>query len=220
MALYGFTDSDLVKRSYGLNDEADRLKSEIKNLNSKIRILAIEAKDLSAKQAAWEISAQRKAQELAAVENAERERRQQRRVQLLSENWKAMRSIEFERYLQRVFEELGFAVNSTKVVGDQGIDLIVALGEWRIAIQVKGYFNSVSIGAVQEAHTGMHSYRCNGCVVITNSRFTPAAIELASKVGCAMVDENLLPMLVLGHIDVRSVCETAMIDGHRPSTVP
>ena len=200
-----------------MNDEADRLKSEIKNLDSKIRIVAIELKDLSAQQAAWEISTERIARELVAAENAERERRRQRRLQLLAENWKAMRSVEFEQFLERAFRELGYAVQTTKLAGDQGVDLIVALDAWRIAIQIKGYFNSVSIGAVQEVYTGMRCHGCNGCVVITNSRFTAAAIEVASRVGCAMVDEDSLPPLVLGHIDLRSLCQRAIArDGSGP----
>ena len=129
-----------------------------------------------------------------------------RRKVLLAENWKALRSVEFESFLARVFTELGYFVENTKVTGDQGIDLVVAYRGKRIAIQVKGYLNSVSNGAVQEAHTGMSYYNCDAAAVVTNSRFTPSAIDLASKIGCTLVDEDLLPQVILGKVDLWSLC--------------
>jgi hypothetical protein len=212
-ALYALRDTYLVRRSYSLSEEAFRLKADIKNNKSRIRILAFELEDLSAKEAEWRVAAERRARELAAAENAKWESQQFRRCQLLAENWKAMRSLEFEQFLERAFRELGYAVQTTKLAGDQGVDLIVASDAWRIAIQIKGYFNSVSIGAVQEVYTGMRCHGCNGCAVITNSRFTAAAIEVACTVGCAMVDEDLLPSLVLGKVDLRSLCENATARG-------
>lgn len=91
-----------------------------------------------------------------------------RRIELSEVNWKAMRAVEFEEFLERVFIELGYHVEKTKVTGDQGVDLVVIHRNKRIAIQVKGYVNSVSGGAIQEAYTGMACYDCNSCAVITN----------------------------------------------------
>jgi len=110
---------------------------------------------------------------------------------LYSRNWKAMRSVEFENYLQEVFETLGYDVETTGVTGDQGVDLIVLKNRWRIAIQVKGYLNSVSNKAVQEAFSGMVHYNCQACVVVTNSLFTKSAKELADSTGCFLIDEDL-----------------------------
>ncbi len=71
------------------------------------------------------------------------------------------------------------------MTGDQGADLIVSKHAHRVAIQVKGYFSSVSNSAVQEAHTAKDYYHCDASVVITNSLFTSGAKDLASRVGCA-----------------------------------
>lgn len=117
-----------------------------------------------------------------------------------------MRSVEFEQFLERVFQELGYVVETTKVTGDQGVDLIVAFRGRRIAVQVKGYFNSVSNGAVQEAYAGMGYYNCDSCAVITNSRFTPSAVELSDKIRCVLVDEIRLPGIILGDLDLWSLC--------------
>lgn len=129
-----------------------------------------------------------------------------RRGLLLAENWRALRSVEFEQFLERVFLELGYAVETTRVTGDQGVDLVVSHQGKRIAIQVKGYFDSVSNGAIQEAHTGMAYYKCHGCAVITNSRFTRNAIDLADNVGCVLISESSLPDLVRGEVDLWKLC--------------
>jgi hypothetical protein len=126
--------------------------------------------------------------------------------ELLRENWKAMRSIEFESYLERVFHELGYHVETTKVTGDQGVDLVLQSRGIRIAVQVKGYVSSVSNGAIQEAYTGKAHYRCDACVVITNSRFTSSACELAESVRCVLVDEDMLPKVILAEVDLASEC--------------
>jgi len=136
-----------------------------------------------------------------------RESAEYRRRNLLNANWKAFRSVEFERFLEQVFNELGYAVEMTKITGDQGGDLIVSKGGYRIAIQVKGYFHSLSNSAVQEAHTAKDYYGCHGSAVITNSRFTSGARDLAGTVGCVLIGEVELPALIMGSID--------LIDMHR-----
>lgn len=123
--------------------------------------------------------------------------RQYRLEQLFNRDWKAMRSVEFEDFLRDVFLTMGASVETTDTTGDQGVDLVVLKGRWRIAIQVKGYFSSVSNTAVQEAFAGMAHYRCNGCAVITNSRFTNSAKELANSVGCRLIHEDNMRDFIL-----------------------
>jgi hypothetical protein len=69
-------------------------------------------------------------------------------------------------------------------------------------VQVKGYVDSVPNTAIQEAFTGKAFYKCDACAVITNSRFTSGGKNIASSVGCALIDENTLPMLIRGQIDL------------------
>jgi len=125
---------------------------------------------------------------------------QYEREQLLRRNWKAMRSTEWEEFLAEVCHALGGRVELTKTVGDQGVDLVVQFGTKRIAIQAKGYHNSVSNSAVQEAVAGMAHYGCNGCAVMTNSRFTKSAEELAGSNGCTLIGESEFPAFVRGEI--------------------
>jgi restriction system protein len=131
-----------------------------------------------------------------------RQSRLYRLGQLAAENWKAMRGGELEAFLERVFAELQYSVERTGQAGDQGVDLIVAKDGHRIAVQVKGYVDSVPNTAIQEAFTGMAFYRCDACAVITNSRFTSGGRSIAGSVGCALIDEYRLPALIMGQIDL------------------
>lgn len=122
------------------------------------------------------------------------------REQLLRRNWKAMRDTEWESFLADVFRSLGMEVETTNTVGDQGVDLIVTSGRRKFAIQAKGYHHSVGNSAVQEAVAGMRHYRCNSCAVITNSRFTKSAQELALSNNCLLISEEEVPQLVMGNL--------------------
>ena len=122
------------------------------------------------------------------------------KFQLIHSDWRALRSVDLEQFLQRVFEMLGYHVQTTKVTGDQGADLIVTGKGLKIAIQVKGYFDSVGNGAVQAVVAAMPFYQCTSCAVITNSRFTRGAIQLANANGCRVIDGNQIPDLIEGRI--------------------
>lgn len=122
--------------------------------------------------------------------------------QLFNRNWRAMRSVEFELYLEEVFSALGYVVQTTATTGDQGVDLIVAKSGIRIAVQVKGYLDSVSNSAIQEAFAGQAHYRCDACAVVTNSRFTQSAVALAQSTRCVLVGESIFRDFVFGRFDL------------------
>jgi restriction system protein len=123
-----------------------------------------------------------------------------RRYRLAHSDWRSLRSTAFEDFIGEVFEDLGFLVEKTKVTGDQGVDLIVTGKGRRIAVQTKGYKDSVGNHAVQEVHTGMVFYTCRECLVVTNSRFTSAAVDLARSVGCILIDGSRIPELIEGKL--------------------
>lgn len=93
--------------------------------------------------------------------------------------------IEFER---RLIEEIsdhfpGARIETTPVTGDQGADVITIIQGVKIAIQAKKYTGVVGNAAVQEAYSAMGFYDADFGMVVTTSRFTPAAHTLASKLG-------------------------------------
>ena len=122
--------------------------------------------------------------------------------QLLGVEWRALRGIPFEEFLQDVFEAHGYSVSLTKASGDQGVDLIVQKGADRVAVQAKGYVASVGNAAVQQAHSGMSFHGCSRSAVITNSVFTSSARELAQTVDCQLIGEDQMPGLIRGEIQL------------------
>ena len=119
---------------------------------------------------------------------------------LYNERWRELRGVPFEEFVARVFQHLGYQVEETPTSGDQGVDLIVIDRDRRIAVQVKGYYNSVSNSAIQEVVAGMKLHRCSETCVVTNSRFTKSALELASANQCICIGEDKFQDFVFGRL--------------------
>lgn len=104
----------------------------------------------------YESELARTAQQLNAIQEQNSEERILRN--LYRQNWKAMRDVEFEQFLEAVFLAQGYLVETTAVTGDQGVDLIVAKDDVRIAIQVKGYHSSVSNLDIKNPHDSSEAH--------------------------------------------------------------
>ncbi len=70
-------------------------------------------------------------------------------------------------------------VEVTKASGDYGIDVIANKDGHKYAVQCKYYSHPVGISAVQEVVAGKVMYGCDKAMVVTNSTYTNAAMELA-----------------------------------------
>lgn len=90
--------------------------------------------------------------------------------------------LDFEHEVARKLSGKGFnRINVTKGSGDFGADIIAYKGFEKYAIQCKCYSSPVGVKAVQEVIAGKSYYDCDRAMVITNSTFTPSAVELAKK---------------------------------------
>lgn len=92
-----------------------------------------------------------------------------------------MSGTEFESFLQRLLEKFGYRAYATAKSGDYGADLIVYKDGLRMVVQAKRYSKSVGIKAVQEALGAVKHYSVSKALVITNSRFTKQACNLAAS---------------------------------------
>jgi hypothetical protein len=81
-----------------------------------------------------------------------------RRYGLLKYDWRSLRGVPFEEFLFEVFTELGYSVQRTKTSGDQGVDLLLERKGRKIAVQAKGWENSVGNDAIQQVYAGMAYY--------------------------------------------------------------
>jgi restriction system protein len=123
-----------------------------------------------------------------------------RRCELLRSNWRALRGIPFEEFLGDVFGLLGYAVETTPTTCDYGVDLILTRNGRRIAVQARGYSESVGNCAVRDVYAGMAFYRCDECVAITNSEFSHPARVQAEALNCRLIDGSQIPALIEGTI--------------------
>ena len=87
--------------------------------------------------------------------------------------------------LDILMKSMGYKnVKVTQASGDFGADVLAfnTKGEY-VCIQCKHYIKPVGIKAVQEIYSAKQYYKCQKAMVITNSTFTQAAIDLANKTG-------------------------------------
>ena len=97
--------------------------------------------------------------------------------------------VEFER---KLIEEISAAFPSAQIeqtpsTGDQGADVILLIEGIKIVIQAKRYTGVVGNAAVQEVFAAKEYYEADYAMVVTNSRYTPAAYTLAGKIGVELV---------------------------------
>ncbi len=116
-------------------------------------------------------------------------------------DWPKMTGQTFEAFLAEVFQERGYGVEITAKTGDQGVDLIISRQGTRVAVQAKGYVgHPVGNGAVQEVHAGKAFHGCQVAALVTNSRYTDSARELAERIHCVLIDGSQIPDLIEGRI--------------------
>ncbi len=98
----------------------------------------------------------------------------------------------FERRLALLFRALGYDVRHVGRRGDYGADLVVAKSGRRTVVQAKRWSKNVGVKAVQEAYGAVPMHDCDGAMVVTNTRFTRAARELADKARVELWDRDRL----------------------------
>lgn len=103
-----------------------------------------------------------------------------------------MDGTQFEQYISKLFEKMGYETEVTKHSGDQGIDVIAKNDIVTIGIQAKCYSSTVGNSAVQEAVGGKALYKVDKVMVITNNEFTPAAKQLAKANNVELWDRHKL----------------------------
>ena len=97
---------------------------------------------------------------------------------------------EFELYLEVLFQTLGYGAEQLPTSKDFGADLILVSGDKRIAVQAKRYKANVGNRAVQMILGAKSYYGCQEAWIVTNSFYTKAAIQMASKTNVVLVDRN------------------------------
>ena len=104
---------------------------------------------------------------------------------------------DFEYWCADLLKNAGFtAITVTRGSGDQGVDIIAYKDGEKYAVQCKRFNNKLGNKPVQEVFTGGKIYGCSKSVVMTNSFFTPGAIEAAKAVNVDLWDRTVLIRLL------------------------
>ena len=98
--------------------------------------------------------------------------------------------IEFEHFLVKIFEKMGYKCEVTKASGDFGADLLLNKVGVRTVVQAKRYDDKVSPKAVQEAVAAIRQYDADDAMVVTTNYFTKGANELADNNNVKLVDRD------------------------------
>ncbi|MEK6984838.1 MAG: restriction endonuclease [Candidatus Thermoplasmatota archaeon] len=98
-----------------------------------------------------------------------------------------MTGSEFEDFVAKYYETMGYKVLKNGGSGDQGADLIANGRGERLAIQVKRWDAPVGNSAVQEVIAAKTFYACSRAVVVVSSSFTKGAISLAERAGVELI---------------------------------
>ena len=109
----------------------------------------------------------------------------------------AMDGREFELFTGTLLRGNGFEnVHVTQASYDFGVDVIAEKDDIKYAIQCKRYNGPIGVSAVQEVIASKSLHDCHVACVLTNSSFTPAAIELAKKNLVILWDRNKLQKFI------------------------
>jgi restriction system protein len=107
-----------------------------------------------------------------------------------------MDGLQFEQYLRLLFEEHGYKATVTPSSCDYGADLVIIKDGVKTVVQAKRYKGVVGIKAIQEIIGAKNYYNANKAMVVTNSKFSPAASNLAKVGFVELIDRSeLIKML-------------------------
>ena len=99
---------------------------------------------------------------------------------------------QFESFVAELFVGFGYKAETTKLSGDQGIDVVAKKGNQILAIQAKHYNQAVGNHAIMEVVGGAKFYNATICYVVTNNYFTKSAKELAAANNVILWDRDKL----------------------------
>ena len=98
---------------------------------------------------------------------------------LIKRNQNYKKGIVFEKHCMEILEQSGWKVKETPKTGDQGVDLIASIANFRICIQCKNHGKVIGNKAVQEISAGKLYWKGTHAVLVSKSGFTKSAKKLA-----------------------------------------
>lgn len=112
------------------------------------------------------------------------------------EDYEKLDGYQFESFLIKIFEAMGYIAINTKLSNDYGADLILMKDGEKTVVQAKKYAGSVSNKAIQEVVAARNHYKCQNMLVVTTGEFTKGAIELSLTNKVELWDKKKLDHII------------------------
>ena len=103
---------------------------------------------------------------------------------------------EFEIFMVKLFEKLGYDTTVTNRSKDYGCDMMLQQGKYRIAVQAKRSESELNFTSVQRALGSLKKYNAQLAIVVTNNKFIFSAKQLAKIKDVVLIDRKILLDLI------------------------
>ena len=107
----------------------------------------------------------------------------------VNSNLNYKKGLKFENLCFQKLQSQGWEVKQTPVTGDQGVDLIASIDDFRLCIQCKDHKKAIGNKAVQEIYSGKKYWLGTHAILISRSGFTKSAKKLASSSKVILLNE-------------------------------
>jgi len=112
---------------------------------------------------------------------------------------------EFEIFVVRLFEKLGYSATVTNRSKDHGCDMMLQQGDSRIAVQSIRSESELNFTSVQRALNSLRKYNAQLAIVVTNNKFIFSAKRLAKIKNVTLIDrKKLLDLIELANLPSNS----------------
>jgi HJR/Mrr/RecB family endonuclease len=116
----------------------------------------------------------------------------------LANNFENMSPFDFEHFVARLLQEMGYKTEVTKKTGDYGIDIIAKKGNKITAVQCKRHNEKNLVGnkLIQQLLGSMNFYHATQCIFVTTSYYTKPAIIQSQNAPIVLWDKDTFHELV------------------------
>jgi low affinity Fe/Cu permease len=123
----------------------------------------------------------------------EQEKRSQKK---LADYWMGLGGIEFEIELGRLYQQLGYDVETTPGTGDKGVDLILRKNGLTTVVQCKRHTAPVGPAIARDMYGAMVSFGADDAILACTSGFTPGVLEFVKGKRISLVSAKEIVALV------------------------
>ena len=110
---------------------------------------------------------------------------------------------EFEEFIIKLFEQLGYSTTVTNRSKEYGCDMMLQQSNYRLAVQTTRSESELTFTSVQRVLDSSRKYNSQMSVVITNNKFLSSAKNLAKIKNVVLIDrKKLLELIDLSNLPV------------------